>query len=79
MTGADKVVCQAATLLLLFMMTTMPAGAQLAGPGGASGGDDERPSTACNGASGFYFGCDECGDSRGESKRHDLGNQFRSG
>ena len=26
MTGADKVVCQAATLLLLFTLTTMPAG-----------------------------------------------------
>ena len=25
MTGADKVVCQAATLLLLFTLTSMPA------------------------------------------------------
>ena len=28
MTGADKVVCQAATLLLLFTLTSMPAKAQ---------------------------------------------------
>jgi len=28
MTGADKVVCQAATLLLLFTLTTAPAKAQ---------------------------------------------------
>ena len=38
MTGADKVVCQAATLLLLFTLTTMPAKAQFAGGGG--GGED---------------------------------------
>ena len=31
MTGADKVVCQAATLLLLFTLTTVPAKAQFAG------------------------------------------------
>ena len=31
MTGADKVVCQAATLLLLFTLTSMPAKAQFAG------------------------------------------------
>ncbi len=37
MTGADKVVCQAATLLLLFTLTTIPAKAQFAGLGG--GGD----------------------------------------
>ena len=37
MTGADKVVCQAATLLLLFTLTSMPAKAQFAGGGG--GGD----------------------------------------
>ena len=37
MTGADKVVCQAATLLLLFALTTTPAKAQFAGFGG---GDD---------------------------------------
>ena len=30
MTGADKVVCQAATLLLLFTLTSMPAKAQFA-------------------------------------------------
>ena len=34
MTGADKVVCQAATLLLLFTLTTMPAKAQFGGFGG---------------------------------------------
>ena len=34
MTGADKVVCQAATLLLLFALTTMPAKAQFPGLGG---------------------------------------------
>ena len=38
MTGADKVVCQAATLLLLFTLTSMPAKAQFAGFGG--GGED---------------------------------------
>jgi hypothetical protein len=35
MTGADKVVCQAAALLLLFTLTSMPAKAQFAGGGGA--------------------------------------------
>jgi hypothetical protein len=39
MTGADKVVCQAATLLLLFALTTVPAKAQFAGLGGGGGGD----------------------------------------
>jgi hypothetical protein len=39
MTGADKVVCQAATLLLLFTLTTSPARAQFGGFGGAGGGD----------------------------------------
>src|SRR5258707_164128 len=38
MTGADKVVCQAATLLLLFTLTTGPARAQFGGFGGASRG-----------------------------------------
>ncbi|SDO42616.1 hypothetical protein [Afipia sp. GAS231] len=38
MTGADKVVCQAATLLLLFTLTSMPANAQFVGGGG--GGED---------------------------------------
>ena len=38
MTGADKVVCQAATLLLLFTLTSMPAKAQFFG--GGSGGED---------------------------------------
>src|SRR5437773_10436678 len=39
MTGADKVVCQAATLLLLFTLTTGPARAQFGGFGGEGGGD----------------------------------------
>jgi len=39
MTGADKVVCQAATLLLLFTLTTGPARAQFGGFGGAGGSD----------------------------------------
>ncbi|MBR0799747.1 hypothetical protein JQ615_30690 [Bradyrhizobium jicamae] len=38
MTGADKVVCQAATLLLLFALTSTPANAQFLGGGG--GGQD---------------------------------------
>ena len=41
MTGADKVVCQAATLLLLFTLTTMPAKAQFPGLGGGGGGGDD--------------------------------------
>jgi hypothetical protein len=36
MTGADKIICQAATLLLLFTLTAVPAKAQF---GGGSGGD----------------------------------------
>jgi len=39
MSGADKVVCQAATLLLLVTLTTVPAKAQFAGFGGEGGGD----------------------------------------
>ena len=39
MTGADKVVCQAATLLVLFALTSAPAKAQFAGFGGGGGGD----------------------------------------
>ena len=31
MTGADKVVCQAAMLLVLFTLTSIPAKAQFAG------------------------------------------------
>jgi hypothetical protein len=38
MTGADKVVCQAATLLLLLTLTSAPAKAQFQG-GGGGGGD----------------------------------------
>ena len=34
MTGADKVLCQAATLLLLFTLTTAPAKAQFGGGAG---------------------------------------------
>ena len=37
MTGADKVVCQAATPLLLFTLTSAPAKAQFAGLGGGGG------------------------------------------
>lgn len=39
MAGADKVVCQAATLLLLFTLTSMPARAQFPGLGGGGGED----------------------------------------
>jgi len=39
MTGADKVVCQVATLLLLFTLTLTPAKAQFGG-GGSGGGQD---------------------------------------
>jgi len=34
MTGTDKIVCQAATLLVLFALTTTPAKAQFGGGGG---------------------------------------------
>src|SRR5882757_6607335 len=40
MTGADKVVCQAAALLVLLTLTSMPAKAQFAGFGGGGGGED---------------------------------------
>jgi len=40
MTGADKVVCQAATLLLLFTLTAAPAKAQFAGFGSGGGSED---------------------------------------
>ncbi|WP_159005862.1 hypothetical protein [Bradyrhizobium sp. S69] len=40
MTGADKVVCQAATLLLLLTLTSLPAKAQFQGFGGGGGGGD---------------------------------------
>ena len=39
MTGADKAVCRAATLLLLFTLTTGPARAQFGGFGAGGGGD----------------------------------------
>jgi len=39
MKGADKVICQAATLLVLFTLTSTPAKAQL-GFGGGGGGED---------------------------------------
>ncbi len=39
MKGADKVICQAATLLVLFTLTSAPAKAQ-SGFGGGSGGED---------------------------------------
>ena len=38
MTGADKLACTAATLLLLFTLTCVPAKAQFAGVGGGDGG-----------------------------------------
>jgi hypothetical protein len=39
MTGADKAICQAAALLLMLTLASAPAKAQLAGFGGAGGGD----------------------------------------
>jgi hypothetical protein len=39
MTGADKAICQAAALLLILTLASAPAKAQLAGLGGAGGGD----------------------------------------
>ncbi|MEH2523747.1 MULTISPECIES: hypothetical protein [unclassified Bradyrhizobium] len=41
MTGADKFVCHAATLLLLFTLTSMPAKAQFVGFGGGGGGGQD--------------------------------------
>jgi hypothetical protein len=40
MTGANKLVCEAAALLVLFTFSSMPAKAQFAGLGGGSGGGD---------------------------------------
>lgn len=40
MRGADKVICQAAIVLLLFSVASTPAKAQLAGFGGGAGGED---------------------------------------
>jgi hypothetical protein len=40
MTGADKVVCQAAMLLVLFTLTSVPAKAQFQDLGGGAGGGD---------------------------------------
>ena len=40
MTGADKAVCQAATVLLLFTLTSAPAKAQFGGFGSGGGGGD---------------------------------------
>ena len=42
MKGADKVICQAAAVLLLFAVTSAPASAQM-GFGGAGGGEDMMP------------------------------------
>lgn len=39
MRGADKVICQAAAVLLLFSISSAPAKAQFAGLGGAGGED----------------------------------------
>jgi hypothetical protein len=41
MRGADKVICQAAAVLLLFSLTSMPARAQFAGLGGAGAGGQD--------------------------------------
>ncbi|MDE2379079.1 hypothetical protein [Bradyrhizobium sp.] len=40
MRGADKVICQAAAVLLLFSITSTPAKAQFAGFGGGGAGQD---------------------------------------
>ena len=40
MTGAERAVCHAATLLLLLTLSSMPAKAQFAGFGGGGGGQD---------------------------------------
>jgi hypothetical protein len=40
MRGADKVACQAATMLLLLALTAAPAQAQFGGFGGVAGGED---------------------------------------
>lgn len=40
MRGADKVICQAAAVLLLFYVASSPAKAQFAGFGGGAGGED---------------------------------------
>jgi hypothetical protein len=38
MTGADKLICRAAALLVLFTLTVVPAKAQFGGLGGGTGG-----------------------------------------
>jgi hypothetical protein len=40
MRGADKVICQAAAVLLLFSIASAPAKAQFLGTGGGAGGED---------------------------------------
>ncbi|MBR0777310.1 hypothetical protein JQ625_20965 [Bradyrhizobium diazoefficiens] len=40
MRGADKVICQAAAVLLLFSIASSPAKAQFLGTGGGAGGED---------------------------------------
>ncbi|MBW7974627.1 hypothetical protein [Bradyrhizobium sp. BR 10289] len=40
MRGADKVICQAAAVLLLFSIASTPAKAQFLGGGGGAGGED---------------------------------------
>ena len=40
MRGADKVICQAAAVFLLFAMTSVPAKAQFGGMMGGGGGED---------------------------------------
>src|SRR4029077_7982308 len=41
MKGADKVICQAATLLVLFTLTSAPAKAQFGFGGGSGGGGED--------------------------------------
>ncbi len=41
MKGADKVICQAAAVLLLFAVTSAPAKAQFGGFGGGGGGGED--------------------------------------
>ncbi|MFK4491101.1 hypothetical protein [Bradyrhizobium sp. USDA 336] len=43
MRGADKVICQAAAMLLLFSISSVPAKAQFLGGGGAGGEDMMTP------------------------------------
>ena len=55
MTGADKVVCQAATLLLLFALTSTPAKAQFAGFGDGGGYSPDGYGVSMGGIGGGDF------------------------